>query len=127
MLFNSLLAFSLFATTLAAPIASSRALIKRSTTAGAKSVSPDAYIVSIKANTVDPANRGVWLNKVMTAAGVSMTADQTSSLKLGWNETIMNGIAGTFSAEALEAISSQPEVAYIEPGMFVPFQTSTRR
>ena len=116
LLLNSIVIFALCAGTFAAPTPSWRAPIKRSTSSNAKSVAPDAYIVSIKPNTVDPANRGAWLNNVMSAAGVSMTTEQTSSLRLGWNETIMNGIAGTFSAQALEAISSQPEVAFIEPG-----------
>ncbi|KIM29136.1 hypothetical protein M408DRAFT_16108 [Serendipita vermifera MAFF 305830] len=116
MLFNSLLVFTLAAGAFAAPLSPSRrAPIKRSTAANAKTVGPDAYIVTIKANTVDPTNRGVWLNNVMSAAGVSMTEDQTNSLRLGWNETIMNGIAGNFSAEALDAIASQPEVDFIEP------------
>jgi len=121
MLFNSLISLSLFAGSFAAPLASSskRAPVKRSITPNAEAVAPDAYIVTIKANTVDPTNRGAWLNKVLSTAGVSLTAEQTSSLKLGWNETVMNGIAGTFSAEALDAICSQPEVAFVEPGKFL--------
>jgi len=122
MFFNLIPLFIFFAYSLAVPFSSSprRAPIRRSITPNARSVAPDAYIVSIKANTVDPANRGAWLNKVLNTAGVFMATEQTSSLRLEWNETIMNGIAGKFSADVLDAISLQPEVEFIEPGAFLP-------
>ncbi|KAG8772960.1 subtilisin-like serine protease [Serendipita sp. 397] len=89
--------------------------IKRSEAINARAVADNAYIIAIKDNTVDPANRGAWVNKIMTNAGVTLSDDETNSLRLGWNETIMNGIAGTFSAKALNVIRSQSEVAYVEP------------
>ena len=118
MIVNTLLSFVLLPlAALAAPTSTTRAPIKRSISLGARAVAPSAYIVAIKANTVDPANRGAWLSKIMSQAGVSMSDDETSSLRLGWNETVMNGIAGTFSDSTLDVIRVQSEVAYVEPGM----------
>ncbi|CCA70066.1 probable endopeptidase K [Serendipita indica DSM 11827] len=116
MIFNALLSFTLLPlAAFAAPTSTTRAPIKRSISLGARSVAPSAYIVAIKADTVDPANRGAWLNKIMSQAGVSMSDAETSSLRLGWNETVMNGIAGTFSDSTLDVIRAQSEVAYVEP------------
>lgn len=104
----------------AAPLDARRAPLRRSPNPKARAVSPNSYIVSLKPDTVDPTNRGGWLNRILTAANVTMCAEQNSTLRLGWNENVMNAIAGTFSDEVLDVIRSQEEVEYVEPGKREP-------
>jgi hypothetical protein len=75
------------------------------------------YIVSIKPDTVDPYNRGQWLNKVLGAHNVTLDDYTTQKLKLRWNKDVFNGFSGRFSPEALDDLRNQPEVAYIEEGL----------
>jgi hypothetical protein len=126
MILGSLLSLSLLPFSLAAPFGSSRrsfhtrrsspAPVKRSLDPRATAVDPNAYIVTLKANSVDPTNREGWLNTIMMDGGLTQTDNHCSNLRLAWNETVMNAIAGTFSTEALDAIRAQPEVDFIEPG-----------
>lgn len=115
MLLYSLLTFALLPLTLAVPLDVHRAPVKRSPNPEARAVSPNAYIISIKSGTVDPTNRGRWLNNVLNAANLTMSAEHTNTLKLGWNETLMNGIAGTFNDDVLETLRAQNEVESVEP------------
>ncbi|KIM22429.1 hypothetical protein M408DRAFT_18182 [Serendipita vermifera MAFF 305830] len=74
------------------------------------------YIVSIRANTVDPANRLNWLNGFLPTAKVSAKSVGTSDdgVVHHWDTNIFNGLAGCFDDASLEAIRAQSEVAYIE-------------
>jgi hypothetical protein len=91
--------------TLTAPILH-LAPLRRALDVGARYANGN-YIVSFKADTVDPNNRGQWLNEVLAAHNVTLDYNTTQTL---------NGIAGTFSPEALDVLRKQPEVAYIEEG-----------
>jgi hypothetical protein len=87
--------------TLAAPVVH-LAPLRRALDIGGRHANGN-YIVSFK----DPNNRGKWLNKVLAAHNVTLDYNTTQTL---------NGIAGTFSTEALDVLRKQPEVAYIEEG-----------
>lgn len=100
---------------LAVPLVEHLAPIRRAVDVGGRNAN-GGYIVAIKPDTVDPNNRLQWLNKVLTAQGVTLDAEATQSLKLKWNKDVFNGIAGTLSTEALNALRRQPEVAWIEQG-----------
>lgn len=100
---------------LAAPIVGSPAPIRRAVDVGGRSAD-GGYIVALKSNTVDPNARGRWLNNVLSTDGVTLDKATNESLKLKWKEDVFNGIAGTFSTEALDTLRKQPEVAWIEEG-----------
>jgi hypothetical protein len=40
----------------------------------------------------------------------SLTAKHTSTLRLGWGETVMDAIAGTFNGDMLDVIRAHDEV-----------------
>lgn len=82
-------------------------------------VSPSSYIVSIKPNTVDPNARGAWLNNVLASNGHrrrDLSERAGNDLRLGWNETVFNGLAGTFSQAEIQTLSARDEVKYVQPG-----------
>lgn len=82
-------------------------------------VSPSSYIVSLKPNTVDPNARGAWLNNVLASNGHQrrdLSERAGSDLRLGWNETVFNGLAGTFSQAEIQSLSARDEVKYVQPG-----------
>jgi len=108
-------ALALLPFSLAAPLVAHLAPIRRTADVGGRSAN-GSYIVSIKSNTVKPKNRGRWLNKVLSTNSVTLDDDTTQSLKLKWSPDVFNGIAGTFSTDALDALRAQPEVAWIEEG-----------
>ena len=99
----------------AAPIVDNPAPIRRAVDVGGRSAN-GGYIVALKSNTVDPNARGRWLNTVLATDGVTLDKATNQSLKLKWNEGVFNGLAGTFSTEALDTLRKQPEVAWIEEG-----------
>lgn len=103
---------------LAAPLLGHRAPLRRAVEAGGRSAN-GGYIIAIKSNTVDPNNRGRWLNNVLSTNSITLDDATTQSLKLKWNEDVFNGLAGTFSTEAVNALRNQPEVAWIEEGQSV--------
>lgn len=74
------------------------------------------HIISIKPDTVNPSNRDGWLNKILSAANVTLDEETTQSLTLDWSKDVFNGFAGKFSPEALTALQKQPEVAWIQEG-----------
>jgi hypothetical protein len=73
---------------------------------------PTSYIVALKPDTVDPLNRGAWLDKVFTASDASLSNDEKSTLHLGWN--VFNGIAGVFNTDALNVLRAHENVEYIQ-------------
>jgi len=75
---------------------------------------PTSYIVALKQNTVDPLNRGAWLDNIFAAADASLSEDEKSSLHLGWNETTFNGLAGMFNADALNVLRAHEHVEYVQ-------------
>jgi len=93
---------------------------------------PTAYIVALKPNTVNPLNRGPWLDKVFAASDASLSDDEKSTLHLGWK--VFNGIAGQFNTNALNALRAHEDVEYIQestrrlsylpPVLTVPFLSS---
>ena len=101
---------------LATPLPDHLAPIRRAVDVGGRSAN-GGYIVAIKSNTVDPNNRARWLNNVLAEQGVTLDDATTRSLKLKWSEDIFNGIAGTFSTDALTALQKQPEVAWVQEGL----------
>jgi hypothetical protein len=109
-------ALTLFPLSFAGPTFIHRAPIRRAVDVGGRNFNNGSYIVAINPDTVDPNNRGRWLNRVLSARGVQLDKDATQSLKLKWDKDIFNGIGGTFSAEALTALQEQPEVAWIQEG-----------
>lgn len=81
-----------------------------------------SYIVALKPNTVDPNARGEWLNTVLANGGhrrrdVATTAG--SDLRLKWNETIFNGLAGTFSQAEIETLGGLDEVKYVQADLIL--------
>jgi len=114
-MFTYTVALALLPLSLAAPLTAHLAPIRRAVDVGGRSAN-GGFIVSIKSNTVDPNNRKRWLNKVLSTNSVTLDDDTTQSLKLKWKEDVFNGIAGTFSTDALNVLRSQPEVAWIEEG-----------
>jgi len=86
--------------------------LKRSTAPAA----PDSYIVAIRPNTVTPTREGraAWLNRVL-----GDTEILTSSLRLGWDERLFNGVGGTFTAEQVETLRTLDETAWIEPNIIM--------
>ena len=114
-MFISTAAIFLLPFSLAAPLVERLAPIRRAVDVGGRNAN-GGYIIAIKPNTVDPNNRLQWLNKVLNAQGVTLDNDATQSLKLRWSEDVFNGIAGTFSTGALDALRQQPEVAWVEEG-----------
>jgi cerevisin len=106
-------ALALVPLSFAAPLTRHLAPIRRAVDVGGDTAN-DGYIVAIKPNTVNPANRGAWLNKVLSAEGVTLDDATTKSLKLKWDEDIFNGLAGPLSTEAVEILQKQPEVAWIQ-------------
>lgn len=98
-----------------------RAPIKRSSNPQARAVSSNAYIVMFKnTSSINSGNRGDWLNGIMSTAGVAMAKGESDSLRMKWNESVLNGIAGTFSDSALDVIRSQEDVDFVEPGKISP-------
>src|SRR5258708_1641975 len=75
---------------------------------------PTSYIVALNPNTVDPSARGPWLDKIFTAAGASLSDDEKSALRLGWNETVFNGLGGVFNSDALNVLRAHENVQYIQ-------------
>jgi cerevisin len=114
---RALLALLPLTLTLAAPtpVVEHLAPLRRAVDVGSRHADGN-YIVSLKSDTVDPNNRGQWLNKVLDAHNVTLDYHTTQNLKLRWNKAIFDGIAGTFSPEALNVLRKQPEVAYIQEG-----------
>jgi hypothetical protein len=106
---------SLLPLTLTAPVTEHLAPLRRAVDVGGQHISGD-YIVSIKSDTVDPYNRGQWLNKVLATHNVTLDHHTTQNLELRWNKEVFNGIAGRFSTEALNVLRKQPEVAYVHEG-----------
>jgi hypothetical protein len=98
-----------------APVVEHLAPLRRAVDVGSRHADGN-YIVSLKSDTVDPNSRGQWLNKVLDAHNVTLDYHTTQNLKLRWNKAILDGIAGTFSPEALNVLQKQPEVAYIQEG-----------
>ena len=83
---------------------------------GAFAPDPQAYVVALKPNTVDPLARGEWLNNVLSTRGHRRRDLASSGLKLNWNETVYNGLAGTFSDAEIRTLRRQDEVKYIQHG-----------
>lgn len=81
---------------------------------GALAPNPQAYVVAFKPNTVDPTGRGEWLNNVLSTRGHRRRDLSSSDLKLNWNETVYNGLAGTFSDAEIRTLRRQNEVKYIQ-------------
>jgi hypothetical protein len=75
---------------------------------------PSTYIVAFKPNTVDPANRAAWLDSTLTAANASLSDHEKSALRVGWSETIFNGLAGKFNTDALNVLRGHEDVEYIQ-------------
>lgn len=90
---------------------------------GAEAVSPTAFIVALTPDSsVDPTNRVAWVTSVLSKNGIQTESLDTDSMQMNWNETVFNGFAGNFDDAALEALRSNPQVAYIEPGLYLfPF------
>ena len=80
--------------------------------------SSTSYIVSFKPNTVNPDARGTWLNGVLASNGLNRTTTTDSNLRLNWNETVFDGLAGTFSDAELQTLTARDEVKYVQPGEF---------
>ena len=80
---------------------------------------PTSYIVAIKPNTVDPSNRGAWLDKIFAAANAPLSDDDKSTLRLGWNETVFNGLSGVFNTKALNVLRANENVEYIQESTFL--------
>jgi cerevisin len=94
--------------------------IKRSSNPEARAVSANAYIVTFKnTSTITSASRADWLNGVMSTAGVAMAKAESDTLRMKWSESVLNGIAGTFSDSVLDVIRSQDDVDFVEPGMSI--------
>lgn len=117
-MFNWSVALVLVPLSLAAPVAEHLAPIRRAVDVGGLNAN-GGYIVAIKPNTVDPNNRLQWLNRVLSAQNVTLDDGATQSLKLRWSQDVFNGLAGTLSAEALNVLRQQPEVAWVEEGLFL--------
>jgi len=88
-------------------------IIKRATN-DADASTPTSYIISLKSNTVDPLRRAAWLDKIFTAANASLSDDEKSTLQLGWDESIFNGLAGTFNTDALNVLRAHEDVEFIQ-------------
>ena len=100
---------------LAAPVTEHLAPIHRAVDVSAQSAN-GGHIVALKPNSVNPNNRGEWLNKVLSAGDVTLDQATNQSLKLKWSDKVFNGVAGTFSNEALNVLRKLPEVAWIQEG-----------
>lgn len=75
---------------------------------------PTSYIVALKPNTVDPLNRGGWLDNVLATADASLSDDEKATLHLGWHESTFNGLAGVFNTDALNVLRAHQNVEYIQ-------------
>jgi hypothetical protein len=127
-MFTFVAALALLPLSLAGPVAlKPRAPIHRAVDVGGRNANNSSYIVAFKPKTVRPNNRESWLNRVLSAQSVTLDQDTTQSLKLKWEENTFNGIAGTFSDEALTALREQPEVAWIQEGPPLPSVDSYNR
>jgi cerevisin len=89
---------------------------------GAIAGNQHSYIVAIKDNTVDPQGRGEWLNSILSTNGHTRRDLASDGLKLGWNETVFNGLAGTFNDREIRTLSRQAEVKYIQQGDYLSEQ-----
>jgi len=106
-------ALALFPLSFAAPVTQHTAPIRRAVDVGGRSAN-GGYIVAIHPDTVNPNNRTGWLNKVLNAKGITLDDATTASLKVKWSQDIFNGVSGTFSPDAINVLSKQPEVAWIQ-------------
>ncbi|KAG8813576.1 subtilisin-like serine protease, partial [Serendipita sp. 400] len=116
MIATSLISLCLAAATIALPTPNTfLAPLRRAVDIpGAVAPIPDAYIVALKENTVDPHARGDWLNVVLSSRG-HVRRDLTElDFRLGWNETVFNGLAGRFSDSEIRTLQQQGEVSYIQ-------------
>ncbi|KAG8798347.1 subtilisin-like serine protease, partial [Serendipita sp. 399] len=55
-----------------------------------------------------------WLNNVLSSRGHVRRELTQSDLRLGWNETVFNGLAGRFSDSEIRTLQQQGEVSYIQ-------------
>ncbi|KAG9056136.1 hypothetical protein FS842_000228 [Serendipita sp. 407] len=80
------------------------------------------YIVSIRDNTVDPANRLTWLNRILATSTPKVSAkavdDDENGVVHQWDAAVFNGVAGHFDEQSLDILRAQNEVAWIEEGNF---------
>jgi hypothetical protein len=98
-------------------------IIKRAGGSGQPSSTPTSYIVALKDDTVNPVGRGAWLDKIFSAAGASLSEDEKTALRLGWNETVFNGLSGLFNTDALNVLRTNENVAYIQESAYLSAQS----
>jgi len=72
------------------------------------------YIVSLKPDSVDPLNRGPWLQNVLGETVSVATVEQGGDKRLGWPEDLFNGLSGSFTDEEIEILRDQDAVAWIQ-------------
>ncbi|KAG8830049.1 subtilisin-like serine protease [Serendipita sp. 399] len=76
------------------------------------------YIVSLRDDTVDPANRVAWLNRILAPATPMVSAKSIDDNENGvihqWDAAVFNGVAGHFDEDSLNILRAQSEVAWIE-------------
>lgn len=76
---------------------------------------PEGWIVKFKTDRVDPTARRNWINNQLKNAELpSLSEQEASTLKTGWNVTVFDGFSGGFSDAAARVFREHEDVAYVE-------------